>query len=103
MRRQSNAALKEAQEECVDITFIIEPDADQFHAYAHLLPGLHIDGRTVEEAFSRAKRAAAAYLESLARHGDHLAHVQVQSAIPKGAVVKTVTLEWPSHLTSGSK
>jgi len=52
----------------IDIT--IEPDEDQFHAYAPALDGLHVGGRTESEALQNAVDATYLYLESMIRHGD---------------------------------
>ena len=52
----------------IDIT--IEPDEDQFHAYAPALEGLHVGGRTEEEALQNAIDATYLYLEGMIRHGD---------------------------------
>ena len=47
------------------LLIVIEPDGDEFHAYAPDLPGLHTSGATQEEALSNARDAATAYLRSL--------------------------------------
>jgi predicted RNase H-like HicB family nuclease len=48
----------------------IEPDEDGFHAYCSCLKGLHVGGKTEEEARAFARDAAIAYIESLIKHGD---------------------------------
>ena len=52
------------------IRIIVEPDGDEFHAYCPALKGLHTSGPTEEESPQNATDAAAAYLASLAKHGD---------------------------------
>lgn len=53
-----------------EIPISIEPDHGEFHAYCPLLKGLHIGGKTEDEALQNAKNAAIAYLISLIKHGD---------------------------------
>ena len=53
-----------------EFVIVIEPDGDEFYAYCPTLEGLHVSGRTKEEALENARDAAAAYLESLIVHGD---------------------------------
>jgi predicted RNase H-like HicB family nuclease len=84
----------------VSLAFIVEPDGKQFHAYCPQLKGLHVDGRTEEEALDRAIEAAELYLQSLALHNESFPH-DVREEIPEGAVLRTVTLEWPSSRTFG--
>jgi predicted RNase H-like HicB family nuclease len=45
------------------ITFKIEPDGNEFHAWSPELPGCHTHGRTVEEAMRNLKDAVQLYLE----------------------------------------
>jgi predicted RNase H-like HicB family nuclease len=84
----------------VSLAFIVEPDGQQFHAYCPQLKGLHIDGPSEEEALKRAIEAAELYLQSLERHDESFSH-DVREEIPEGAVLRTVTLEWPSTRTFG--
>ena len=56
----------------ISVLVVIEPDEDQFHAYAPALPGLHIDGKTKQEAFDRMKEGIVVYIESLHEYGDPL-------------------------------
>jgi predicted RNase H-like HicB family nuclease len=52
------------------VDIVVEPDEDQFHAYAPALKGLHVGGRTEKEAIKNAIDATELYLQSLIRHGD---------------------------------
>lgn len=63
----------------VDIA--IEPDDGEFHAYCPALKGLHVDGRTEEEALKNAVHAVELHLKSLIRHGD---------PIPVGVLTETI-------------
>lgn len=45
------------------ITFKIERDGNEFHAWAPELPGCHTHGQTVAEAMSNLKDAIQLYLE----------------------------------------
>ena len=53
-----------------ELDIIVEPDGDEYHAYAPSLKGLHVYGSTEEEALNNAMEAAKAYLLSLIKHGD---------------------------------
>lgn len=45
------------------LTFKIEPDGNEFHAWIPELPGCHTHGRTVNEAMENLKDAMKLYLE----------------------------------------
>jgi predicted RNase H-like HicB family nuclease len=45
------------------ITFKIEPDGNEFHAWSPELPGCHTHGKTVAEAMRNLKDAVQLYLE----------------------------------------
>ena len=45
------------------ITFKIEPDGDEFHAWTPELPGCHTHGVTVADALHNLKDAVQLYLE----------------------------------------
>jgi len=45
------------------ITFKIEKDENEFHAWSPELPGCHTHGRTVDEALRNLKDAVYLYLE----------------------------------------
>lgn len=47
------------------ITFKIERDGDEYHAWAAELPGCHTHGKTVAEAMANLKDAVQLYLEVL--------------------------------------
>ena len=47
------------------ITFQIEKDGNEFHAWCPELPGCHTHGRTVSEAMKNLKDATNLYLETL--------------------------------------
>ena len=48
----------------------IEPDDDEYHAFAPELPGLHVGGDTIQEALARAHNATEVYIASCEKHGD---------------------------------
>ena len=52
------------------LTIVIEPDADQFHAYVPAFKGLHVGGSTEVEALRHSLDAIDAYVKSLLRHGE---------------------------------
>ncbi len=45
------------------ITFKIEPDGNEFHAWAPELPGCHTHGKTISEAMQNLKDAVQLYLD----------------------------------------
>ena len=51
---------------------VVEKDGKLFHAFCPGLKGLHVDGKTEDEALQNATEAASCYLASLVRHGDPL-------------------------------
>ena len=63
------------------IDIIVEPDDGEFHAYCPALKGLHVGGRTEEEALKNAMDAVDLYLKSLITHGD---------PIPVGVATETI-------------
>jgi predicted RNase H-like HicB family nuclease len=94
----------------IEVTIVVEPDGDMFHAYAPALKGLHVDGKTKEEALSNAEEAIGVYLKSLAEHDDPLpvgpdltVSRERMPAIPAGAFLRSVTISWRCPNTSGSK
>ena len=95
-----STALKIRPECAVDISFVIEQDGARYHAYCPQLKGLHIDGGNEQETLNRAIHAAEIYLSSLSRHGQAVA-TDVRVEVPEGAILRTVTLEWPLQRTSG--
>ena len=52
------------------VTFIIEKDEGEYHAFCPGLKGLHTSGRTRIEALENAKCAVEAYIESLMNHNE---------------------------------
>lgn len=52
------------------VDIVVEPDGDQFFAYAPALKGVHVGGLTEDEALQNALDATVLYLQSLIRHGD---------------------------------
>lgn len=90
-------------------TVIVEPDGDSFHAFCPAFKGLHVDGKTENEALRNATKAARVYVDSLAAHGEPLPigpdctldREEQIPTVPPGAFLRYVELRWPSHSTSG--
>ena len=55
-----------------DYRIIVEPDEDEFHAYCPGLKGLHVGGKTEEEATRNAQDAAIAYVMSMEQHNEYI-------------------------------
>lgn len=51
-----------------EVSFFIEKDDGEYHAFCPSLKGLHTSGRTRREALENAVCAAEAYIESLMTH-----------------------------------
>ncbi len=51
-------------------TVVIEPDEDDYHAFAPALPGCHTIGRTIEEAITNITEAIALHVEALLADGE---------------------------------
>ncbi len=84
----------------LELSFLIERDGRQYHAYSPALKGLHIDGKTIDEALLRAVRAATLYLEALARRWQPLPVADQVVRVPRHAVLRKVTIEWPTNRMS---
>jgi predicted RNase H-like HicB family nuclease len=50
----------------------VELDEDKFYAYCPEIKGVHVEGRTEDEAILNARDAVMAYIESLLMHNDPL-------------------------------
>ena len=95
----------------LQITVVLEPDEGGYHAFCPGVLGVHADGRTEADALAHMADALKAYLQSLAKHGDplpvgpHVSLARVEPtpiAMPPGALLRHVMLEWPSLQTSGA-
>jgi predicted RNase H-like HicB family nuclease len=90
-------------------TVIVEPDNGSFHAFCPAFKGLHVDGKTENEALRNATKAARVYVDSLAAHGEPLPigpdctldREEQIPTVPPGAFLRHLELQWPSHSTSG--
>ena len=102
--------LKEKTIRTIEVAVITEPDEGGFHAYAPALKGLHVDGKTEEEARQNVEQAVHVYLESLEREGEPLPigeYLRVREekvpSIPTGAFLHHVTVQCPSRKMSGTR
>lgn len=90
-------------------TVIVEPDGGSFHAFCPAFKGLHVDGKTENEALRNATKAARVYVDSLVAHGEPLPigpdctldREEQIPTVPPGAFLRHLELQWPSHSTSG--
>ena len=88
----------------LQITVVIEPDEDEYHAYCPALKGLHVSGETEDDAFNNAREAAIMYLRSLVAHGDPIpVHDDGKSRdaaesgrIPPRATQRELQVSWPN-------
>ncbi len=90
------------------ISVVVTPDGDGYHAYTPALKGLHVDGATIQEAVNNAVKAIEVYLTSLELHGDPLpigpdlsVHEEITQEVPQDAILRNVTMQWPSLQMSG--
>ena len=82
------------------VTVIVEPDEDRFHAYCPGLPGIHIDGKSREEAYERARPAIELYLESMREHGEEIVSRNGLAVCPvddDGVLVRGVEIEFATQ------
>ena len=90
-------------------TVVVEPDGESFHAFCPAFKGLHVDGKTENEALRNATKAARVYVDSLAAHGEPLPigpdcsldREEQIPTVPPGAFLRHLELQWPSHSTTG--
>src|ERR1700719_4009408 len=86
----------------LEVSVFVEQDGAAYHAFNPALTGLHADGGTPEAAVQAFAAVLPAYVESLARHGDPLPigttvlRDDTLPVIPIGAIMRHVTLPWPS-------
>lgn len=89
------------------VTVVIEPDGDLFHAYCPDLPGIHVNGSSVEEACERTIPAIEWYLDFLDEQGDPIPEGpgsggEVNKEFTEllsnrsGSTVRSVEVPWPS-------
>ena len=105
------AVRKSAKAVCLRLQFtvIVEPDSGSFHAFCPAFKGLHVDGKTENEALRNAAKAAQVYIDSLAANGEPLPigpdctldREEQIPTVPPGAFLRHLELQWPSHSTSG--
>jgi predicted RNase H-like HicB family nuclease len=91
----------------LQITLIIEPDGDSFHAYCPAFKGLHVDGADEKEAIRNAAQAIGVYVNSLVSHGEPLpvgpdCSIEEIPTVPRGAFLRYLELQWPSLSMCGS-
>ena len=71
-RRKSDVEQTDEDYCTISVRVVIEEDDDKFCATAPALPGLIIDGDTVEQVRGRVKDGIIVYLMTLAKYGDSL-------------------------------
>ena len=54
----------------LQVKLYVEPDGNEYYAYCPELDGVHIDGKTEEDAVNNCLIAIEAYLLTLLAHGD---------------------------------
>ena len=74
------------------VTVVVEPDGNEFHAYCPALPGLHVPGATVPEALEHARVAAQLFLECMIEDGD-----PIPVGVQLGAPARTQRARWPKE------
>jgi predicted RNase H-like HicB family nuclease len=91
----------------LQITLIVEPDGESFHAYCPAFKGLHVDGADEKEAIRNAADAIGVYVNSLVSHGEPLpvgpeCSVEEVPGGPRRAFLRYLELQWPSLSMCGS-
>jgi predicted RNase H-like HicB family nuclease len=94
----------------IQVTVVIEPDEEGFHGYAPGLKGLHVDGKTRAETLRHAEEAIDVYLRSIISHGEPLpvgpdltVKRELIPAVPEGAFLHSVTVQWHCPNMSGRR
>lgn len=92
------------------VTALIERDGDSWHGFCPAFKGLHVDGCNENDVLKNLLDAANVYIQSLAMHGDELPihsycdfREEQISAVPPGALLRQIELQWPSPDRSGIK
>lgn len=65
------------------VEICVESDDDRFHAYCPALKGVHVDGKTADEALENAREAIVLYIKSLIKHGDPIPLDVTEGESPK--------------------
>lgn len=97
----------------IQVSVVLERDEDRFHAYCPAFQGLHIDGRSEEQALERTRTALELYMNSLSRHDDPLPvgpycvveddmSPSAEYRVPADAILKNIEIPWPSSMQSGN-
>lgn len=68
-----------------EVSFVIEKDEGEYHAFCPSLKGLHTSGRTRKEALENAVSAAEAYIASLMTHNEPIPLYCHHEEIPEPA------------------
>jgi predicted RNase H-like HicB family nuclease len=98
----------EPKELRLSVQFLVEADGEGFHAFSPVLPGLHADGETEQEAVHNFIHVVPAYFISILKHGEPLpVGVMVEVREPGRKVTthsEEIVLPWlpPSVLESGT-
>ena len=73
-RRRKGRGREQIDEICykISVRIVLEKDEDKYCATAPALPGLIIDGDTLEQVKSRVENGIVVYLMALAKNGDPL-------------------------------
>ena len=93
----------------LSFTVLVQPDGDSFYAFCPAFKGLHVDGATEQQAVENAAQAAMAYVESLVAHGEplpigpHCVQEEQIPAVPPGAFLHHLEMQWPSQRMSGTR
>ena len=105
------AVAQPAKNITLRLRVIVEADDNAFHAYCPAFKGLHVDGNSEKEALRNAGEAALVYLDSLAANQEPLPigpdcvlnEEEQIPAVPPGALLRYLELQWPSLRMSGIK
>jgi predicted RNase H-like HicB family nuclease len=93
----------------LSFSILVEPDGEGFYAHSPAFKGIHVDGKTEEEALKRAIEAVHCYLKSMARHNEPLpmcsdllmARASVSGPRPRVRLRKRYEVQWPSLQACG--
>ena len=95
----------------LSFSVIVEPDGGEFYAHIPAFKGIHVDGKTEQEALNRAIEAAHCYLNSMVQRNEPLpvcadlvvARESASKPRPRIRLKKRFEVQWPSLQTHGTR
>lgn len=93
----------------LSFSVFVEPDGETFYAHCPAFKGIHVDGKTEEEALENAVEAVGCYLTSMVERGDPLPvcpEIILERSAPKRSRLprpRRFEAQWPSLQACGTR